>query len=130
MTTPADHRADPGLALGTFAGAATLAAAAALLVAAFLPWTTTGVVAVDIAMVGSGARAGLTLGSWLVVLAAAPAIAVLVTRRAWVRVAGAVLAGGTVLLWLADGPDAALTAGVWTAIAGACALLLAAALAD
>lgn len=126
---PADDDARPLPALAPD-GLLALAASGAQLVAAFLPWTEDGVVGLDLSLVSDVAPRQPTVGLVLIVLAAAPAVAALVSRRGWVRAVSAVGTGALALGWLAFGTGAALVSGVYVALAATVAHLVAAALPD
>jgi hypothetical protein len=114
----------------TVGGVATLAAAAAQVVTAFLAWAADGTTAVDLPLVTSNGATLPTIGLILIGLAAVPAVAVLTSRRGWPRLVSAVATAALVLWWLLQGRDAALVPGVWTAIGATTGHFLAAALAD
>lgn len=101
----------------------------ALVAAAFLPWTARGVVALDLGALGWGFARQPTVALLLVALAAAAALSGLATGWIWPRLIAAIGGALLVLTWLATGPDATLTNGVWTALGGCVALLLSAGLA-
>lgn len=97
-----------------------------LIAAAFLPWQADGRVALDAVLGPWWSR--LTVGLLLVLIAALPAIAALVSARGWPRLVSAVGAATLVLYWLAAGADGAMTSGIATALGATVGLLLAAAL--
>ena len=130
MTAPRRSRSSVASPVATPGGVLGVVGALALVVAAFLPWTDTGAVAVDLSLRAIDATALPTVGFVVIVVGALPALAALVTPRGWPRTLAAVLAGVTTLAWLGGGPDGALVAGVWTALGACVALLFAAALAD
>lgn len=106
-----------------------VAGALALVAAGFLPWTRRGGLPLDLGAFTweAGTQPSVTLV--LVVLAALPSLAALVVGWAWPRVVAAVGGAALVLSWLATGSEATLTSGVWTALGGIIALLMAAGLA-
>ncbi len=99
-----------------------------LVLAAFLPWTADGRVALDLGPATGAGTAAPTLALLLIAVAAASALAGLAGVRGRVHAGAGAAAGVTVLCWLALGPDGALTSGVWVAIAAAVVLFVAAAL--
>lgn len=109
--------------------ALTLLAAAAQVLAAFQHWRPAAdAVALDVSLVAPG-PALASYGTALLVLAAVPALASLVTPRGWPRAVSAVATAGLVLWWVALGPVGPVAAGVWLAAGAACGHLVAAALA-
>lgn len=120
--------ADP--AIDTIAGITTLLASAGQVLAAFLPWTSTAAVALDLSLVTSERPLPPTLGMVLILFAALPGVAALQTRRGWPRTVSATATAALTLAWLAFGHDASLASGVWVAIGATVAHLVAAALAD
>lgn len=119
-------RTPPGRAGRTVA----LAAAAAQVVAIFLPWTADDLTALGAGLRSAGERAEQpTVAVALVLLAALPAVAALVGDVGWPRAVSGAGTGGLVLYWLALGPDGHLVPGVLVALAAAVAHIGAAALA-
>lgn len=100
----------------------------AVVAAGFLPWTDRAGLALDLGAFTWKAGAQPTVTLVLVALAALPALAALAVGWAWPRVVAAVGVAALALSWLATGPDAGLTSGVWTALGGAATLLVAAGL--
>ncbi|MDX1657495.1 MAG: hypothetical protein R3343_01625 [Nitriliruptorales bacterium] len=99
-----------------------------LVASGFLPWSEDGVVALDLRAVDWEVGAQPTVALVLIVLAALPAVAGVAFDAVWPRLVAAAGAGALVLWWLADADGGTLTSGVWTALAGAVALLLSAGL--
>jgi hypothetical protein len=89
-----------------------LLASAALVVSAFLPWTSGGRVALDLRPL-EGVPASLGLA--LIAVAALPAMGVVFARRGLPPLLGALATGTGVLVWLAAGTGATLAPGVLTA---------------
>lgn len=119
-------RATPGRA----GRAVALLAAAAQIVAIFLPWTADDVTALEAGLRSAGEAAEQpTVAASLVVLAALPAVAALLGDVGWPRAVAGAGTGGLVLYWLALGPDGHLVPGVLVALAAAVAHIGAAALA-
>ena len=110
-----------------------LLASALQVLAAFHRWDPElGDVALDIGLRGGPGPSGsglVTIGAVLLVLAALPALAVLVTARGWPRAMSAIATAALVLAWVSLGPVGSVPPGVWLASAGACGHLVAAALA-
>ncbi|MBW3621244.1 MAG: hypothetical protein KY461_13445 [Actinobacteria bacterium] len=130
MSTPPFASGPPLRRAGTVL---TLLASALQVLSAFHRWDPElGHVGLDIGLRGGPAPAepGLvTIGAVLLVLAALPALAALVTVRGWPRAMSAVATAALVLAWISLGPVGSVPPGVWLAAAGACGHLVAAALA-
>lgn len=121
------HREEPR---GTVGRTVALLAAGAQVVAVFLPWDP-GSAALDLTL--RGFEVGLaqpTVGVVLVLLAALPAVAALVSDVGWPRLVSGLGTGGLALLWITRGPEGALTTGIAVALGAAVGHLLAAALAS
>lgn len=99
----------------TVARALVLLASAALVVSAFLPWTSGGRVAIDLRPLEATPA---SLGVGLIAVAALPALGAVFARRGLPPLLGALASGAAVLVWLAAGSGASLLApGVVTAVA-------------
>lgn len=121
------ERAGPvaGPAGRTFA----LLAAAAQIVSVFLPWEDE-VAGLDLTLRSFDVGvAQPTVGTVLVLLAALPAVAALVSDVGWPRFVSAAGTGALVLAWIGRGPEGAITVGAAVALGAAVGHLLAAALA-
>lgn len=120
------HREEPR---GTVGRTVALLAAGAQIVAVFLPWDPQAA-ALDLTL--RGFEVGLaqpTVGVVLVLLAALPAVAALVSDVGWPRLVSGLATGALVLLWITRGPEGVLTTGIAVALGAAVGHLLAAALA-
>ena len=107
----------------------TLLASGAQVFAAFHHWHPDGgTVAVDLALRSPGSSLG-TVGTLLLVLAAIPALAALVTPSGWSCLVSAFTTGVLVLAWVGLGPVGPVAGGVWIAAGAVCGHLVAAALA-
>lgn len=134
-TSPSPLTAATG-SLASLAGAAlALVSSGAQVLAAFHHWrpldaeVDAGAVALDVALTSSGASP-LSLGTALLVVAALPAVAAVVSPRGWPRTVSAAATALLVLWWVALGPVGTVAAGVWLAAGSVCGHLVAAALAD
>lgn len=114
---------------GTAGRTVALLAAGAQIVAVFLPWDP-DVAALDLTL--RTFEVGLaqpTVGIVLVLLAALPAVAALVSDVCWPRVVSALGTAALALLWIGRGPEGVITTGIAVALGAAVGQLLAAALA-
>lgn len=108
----------------------TLLAAGAQVVAVFLPWTHQ-VTALDLSLRGFDIGVQQpTVGLTLVLLAALPALAALVSGTGWPRAVSGAGTGALALAWLAAGPAGAITTGITVALGAAVGHLWAAAVAS
>jgi len=106
--------------------AAALVASALQVVAAFLPWTGDGRLALDLGL----GQPQPTVALVLLALAAIAAVPAIVSDAGWPRTMSAVGTGVLGLLWLANGPDGAITSGIAVALTAVALHLLAAAIAS
>lgn len=118
----------PSPALHPAGTVVTLLAAGAQVLAGFHRWDVLGRVGLDVPLVAA-VPSLLNVGTALLVLAALPSLAALVTAGGWPRFVSAVGTAGLVLWWVATGPAGPVAAGVWLAVGATCAHLVAAALA-
>lgn len=115
---------------GTLGRTVALLAAGAQIVAVFLPWDP-GAAALDLTL--RSFEVGVaqpTVGILLVLLAALPAVAALISDVGWPRLVSGLGTAALVLLWITRGPEGVITTGIAVALGAAVGHLLGAALAS
>jgi SHS2 domain-containing protein len=110
--------------------ACALLAALGQVVAAFLPWTADGHLAIDLGIPSLGETATQpTVATALILLAAVAAVPALLGDWGVPRALSGLATGLLTIVWLAGGPDGAFATGVIVALAASVVHLIAAALA-